>query len=183
LTVAGSPPDAGPYLVIANHASFVDGLVLILTVRQPMRILVGGVFAQQPLIGRFLSRLGCVFAGGSSPMEALSLTDELSGLLRSGQLVASFPEGGLESTQALATFHLGAFRAAAGAGVPIVPVGISGTRSIVARGHRFPRRGAISVAIGAPIVPTGTDWRSLVALRDSAQRFVASLLADAPSGP
>jgi acyl carrier protein len=182
LTVTGSVPDGGPIVVIANHASFVDGLVLILTVRQPMRILVGGVFARQPLIGRFLSRLGCVFTEGSSPADAVAFTDRLAGVLRSGQRVASFPEGGLESTPELGTFHLGAFRAAASADVPVVPIGISGTRSIVARGERFPRRGAIHVAIGAPIASTGTDWRSLVALRDGVQRAVASLLDESSSG-
>jgi 1-acyl-sn-glycerol-3-phosphate acyltransferase len=176
LTVTGTLPVGGSFLVVANHASFVDGLVLILAVRPPMRILVGGVFARQPLIGRFLSNLGCVFTEGSSPSDAVAFTDRLAGVLRSGQLVGSFPEGGLESTSELEGFHLGTFRAAAGADVPVVPIGISGSRAIVARGERFPRRGAIHVAIGAAIAPTGTDWRSLVAFRDGAQRAVALLL-------
>jgi 1-acyl-sn-glycerol-3-phosphate acyltransferase len=181
LTVTGTVPDGGPFLVVANHASFVDGLVLILAVRQPMRILVGGVFARQPLIGSFLSHLGCIFTEGSSPADAVAFTDRLAGVLRSGQHVGSFPEGGLESTSELDGFHLGTFRAAAGADVPVVPIGISGTRAIVARGERFPRRGAIHVAIGAPIAPTGTDWRSLIALRDGAQRAVTSLLGESSS--
>jgi 1-acyl-sn-glycerol-3-phosphate acyltransferase len=179
VTVTGTVPDSGPFLVVANHASFVDGLVLILAVRQPMRILVGGVFARQPLIGSFLSHLGCVFTEGSSPADAVAFTDRLAGVLRGGQLVGSFPEGGLESTSELESFHLGTFRAAAGADVPVVPIGISGSGAIVGRGERFPRRGAIHAAIGEPISPTGTDWRSLVALRDGAQRSVALLLVDA----
>jgi hypothetical protein len=61
-------------------------------------------------------------------------------------------------------------------------MGISGSRAIVARGQRFPRRGAVHVAIGAPIAPTGTDWRSLVALRDAAQRSVALLVGEASLG-
>jgi 1-acyl-sn-glycerol-3-phosphate acyltransferase len=178
LRVTGTVPDGGPLVVVANHASFVDGLVLILAVPQPMRILVGGVFARRPLIGRFLSRLGCIFTEGSSPADAVAFTDRLAGVLRSGEYVGSFPEGGLESTLELDGFHLGTFRAAAGAGVPVLPMGISGTRAIVARGQRFPRRGAVQVAIGAPIVSSGTDWRSLVALRDGAQRSVALLLSE-----
>jgi 1-acyl-sn-glycerol-3-phosphate acyltransferase len=182
VTVTGTVPDEGPFLVVANHASFVDGLVLILAVPQSMRILVGGVFERQPLIGSFLSHLGCIFTEGSSPADAVAFTDRLAGVLRSGQVVGSFPEGGLESTSELEGFHLGTFRAAAGADVPVVPMGISGSRAIVARGQRFPRRGAVHVAIGAPIAPTGTDWRSLVALRDAAQRSVALLVGEASLG-
>ena len=182
VSVTGTFPDKGPFLVVANHASFVDGLVLILAVPQPMRILVGGVFERQPLIGSFLSHLGCIFTEGSTPADAVAFTDRLAGVLRSGQLVGSFPEGGLESTAELESFHLGTFRAAAGANVPVVPIGISGSRAIVARGQRFPRRGPVHVFIGAPISSTGTDWRSLVALRDNAQRSVASLLSETSLG-
>jgi 1-acyl-sn-glycerol-3-phosphate acyltransferase len=181
LTVTGAVPDGGAFLVVANHASFVDGLVLILAARQPMRIVVGGVFERQPLIGSFLSRLGCIFTEGSSPTDAVAFTDRLAGVLRSGECVGSFPEGGLESTSELESFHLGTFRAAAGAGVAIVPIGISGSRAIVARGEHFPRRGAIHAGIGAPIASTGTDWRSLIALRNSAQDAVASLVGEWPS--
>jgi 1-acyl-sn-glycerol-3-phosphate acyltransferase len=182
VTVAGTLPDDGPFLVVANHASFVDGLVLILAVPRSMRILVGGVFERQPLIGSFLSHLGCIFTEGSTPADAVAFTDRLAGVLRSGQLVGSFPEGGLESATELESFHLGTFRAAASANVPVVPMGISGSRAIVARGRHFPRRGAVHVAIGAPITSTGTDWRSLVALRDEAQRSVASLLGGSSLG-
>lgn len=183
VTVTGRVPDDGPFLVVANHASFVDGLVLILAGPQPMRILVGGVFERQPLIGTFLSHLGCIFTEGSSPADAVAFTDRLAGVLRGGQHVGSFPEGGLESTSELESFHLGTFRAAAGANVSVVPMGISGTRAIVARGQRFPRRGVVHVAIGAPIASTGTDWRSLVALRDAAQRSVALLLGESSFNP
>ncbi|MGB7050267.1 MAG: lysophospholipid acyltransferase family protein [Acidimicrobiales bacterium] len=179
-TVVGAMPDRRPLVIVANHESFVDGAVLILALDEPMIFIVGSVFADKPLIGRFLSHLGSVFAGGGTPHTATVLTHRLVSLLGSGVSVASFPEGGLAPSPGLRTFHLGAFAAAAEAGAMIVPVGISGTRSVVPPGERFPRRGAILVQIGAPIAPTGSDWRSVVALRNLARTAVADL-SDEPT--
>jgi 1-acyl-sn-glycerol-3-phosphate acyltransferase len=54
----------------------------------------------------------------------------------------------------LLPFHLGAFLAAASAGVPIVPVSLRGTRDVLPADQWWPRRGAIEVDIGAPLMPT-----------------------------
>jgi 1-acyl-sn-glycerol-3-phosphate acyltransferase len=64
---------------------------------------------------------------------------------------------------------MGAFVVAAQTGVPLVPMGISGSRSILRAGQWFPRRGAVSVTIGTPIKPPGTDWSAAVALREAAR--------------
>jgi 1-acyl-sn-glycerol-3-phosphate acyltransferase len=64
---------------------------------------------------------------------------------------------------------MGAFIVAAETGTPVVPVAIRGTRSILRDGSWFPRRGAINVAIGAPLVPKGADWSAALALRDAAR--------------
>ena len=60
------------------------------------------------------------------------------------------------------------------AGVPVVPVTICGTRSLLRADSRFPHRGAVRVSIGAPILPVGTDWAAALKLRDAAR---AELLA------
>ena len=64
---------------------------------------------------------------------------------------------------------MGAFVAAAEAGVPILPVAIRGTRSILRPDHWFPRRGGISVTIGRPIMPRAADWAAALQLRDAAR--------------
>ena len=73
------------------------------------------------------------------------------------QLVV-FPEGSLSGAVGVRPFHLGAFDAAVEGGARIVPVGIRGTRQVLAPGSRWPRRGAIRVVVGEPISPSGTDF-------------------------
>ncbi len=75
----------------------------------------------------------------------------------------------------LRPFHMGAFVVAAQPGATIVPIAIRGTRTILRPEHRFPRRGAIDIAIGQPVEPTGTDWAAAIdlqrAARDAALRL------------
>jgi 1-acyl-sn-glycerol-3-phosphate acyltransferase len=175
VTISGDMPDGEPVLVVANHPSIVDGLVIILAARKPLTFLVGAVFARQRLVGRFLSGLGCVFVNSVSGSDAVVLTDRFTAMLKQDRSIMSFPEGGLELTPGLREFHLGAFRAAIDANVPVIPVGISGTRSIVAPGARLPRRSAVHVAIGSPICVPANDWKSLIALREEAFSAVAAL--------
>jgi 1-acyl-sn-glycerol-3-phosphate acyltransferase len=78
-----------------------------------------------------------------------------------------FPEGGFERAPGLAPFHLGAFMAAAEAGLPVVPVALRGTRSILRADQWFPRRGRIVVTVGAPIRPPGTGFEAALRLRDA----------------
>jgi 1-acyl-sn-glycerol-3-phosphate acyltransferase len=72
-------------------------------------------------------------------------------------------------------FHLGAFAAAARAGVPVLPVAIRGTRAMLRSGQWLPRRGTLVVTIAEPIpVPRGveSDFRAAVMLRDAARSAI-----------
>jgi len=69
----------------------------------------------------------------------------------------------------LAAVPHGRFVVAAEAGVPIVPVSIHGTRSILRADHWFPRRGVITITISKPNVPDGKDWAAAIRLWDAAR--------------
>ena len=62
--------------------------------------------------------------------------------------------------------------AATQAGVPVIPVAIRGTRSMLRADSWFPRRGRLEVIIAAPIVPDGDDWAAAVRLRDQARAII-----------
>jgi 1-acyl-sn-glycerol-3-phosphate acyltransferase len=70
---------------------------------------------------------------------------------------------------------MGAFLLAARTGLPVVPVGIRGARSILRDVTWFPRFGAVTVAIGAPVAPAGGDWTDAVRLRDQVRAEILRL--------
>jgi 1-acyl-sn-glycerol-3-phosphate acyltransferase len=87
--------------------------------------------------------------------------------------MAIFPEGTLHRMPGLLPFHLGAFLAAAEAGVPVLPVTLRGTRSILRDRSLFPRRGRVRVHMGEPIWPRpageGSAWDAAIRLRGQAR--------------
>jgi len=101
--------------------------------------------------------------GGGADLAAAGLL--AAGLLAAGHDVIVYPEGTRSRDGRIGGFHRGAARLAATAGVPLVPVGISGTRTLLPPGgtaHR-PRRAAVTVRIGVPLtVPTRTGGNSMI---------------------
>jgi 1-acyl-sn-glycerol-3-phosphate acyltransferase len=70
----------------------------------------------------------------------------------------------------LLPFRMGAFVVAAQAMVPVVPVTIRGTRSILREGQWLPRRARITVTVGNPVFPASPGWEGAIALRDAVRR-------------
>jgi 1-acyl-sn-glycerol-3-phosphate acyltransferase len=78
----------------------------------------------------------------------------------------------------LLSFHMGAFVSAAEAGVPLVPVTIRGSRSLLRAGSLFPRRSRIHIIVSSPILPQGSDWAAAVKLRDAGRAALLSHLGE-----
>lgn len=131
-----------------------------------------GELARQGVAGPFLRRLGTLFVRRLDPKAGVEDTAAIVAAAKAGERIVSFPEGTLVRMSGLLGFRLGAFLAAAQAGVPVVPIAIRGTRSILRGGQWLPRRGGISVDIGTPIGADGTDFAAAVRLRDAARAFV-----------
>ena len=90
-----------------------------------------------------------------------------------------FPEGTFGRAPGLRNFYMGAFVTAAQANLPIVPIAIRGTRSMLRSGSWFPRRGRISITIGEAIHPEDfpetiqrDQWQLALALRDKARQYI-----------
>ncbi len=165
----------GPSIVVANHPSWLDGVVLATVLPPSFRFVAGEVLQHQVLSGFVLKRLGAEFVERYEREHSVADTDRVVALVRAGQSLVIFPEGHLARAPGLRPFHMGAFVAAAQAGVPAVPIAIRGTRTILRPEHRFPRHGAIDIAIGQPIQPMGTDWAVAVGLQRAAREAVLRL--------
>jgi fatty-acyl-CoA synthase len=175
-TVSGSldlEPDK-PALLVCNHASYLDVIALRALLPEDFVFVAKREALQYPFIGKFLRRAGhiCVERKDAqrSASDAMSVTEALN----RGERVLVFPEGTFTHADGVRPFRLGAFRSAADAGCPVIPLALKGTRRMFRDGQTVPRAAAVSLWIGKPMIPSGSSFRDLVALRDKAREIVGA---------
>ena len=177
LTVSGleQVPHGNPYVLVANHASYLDGMVLVAALPEPLGFVAKRELREQFIPRVYLQRVGTEFVERFAAHESVQDARRLEAALRTGRALVFFPEGTFTRVPGLLPFRMGAFLVAANTGIPVVPVAIWGTRSILRDGQRWPRRGAITITFGAPLLPM-TDTRdafaAAVVLRDDARAHI-----------
>jgi len=155
------------YIVASNHTSYMDGAVLLAVL--PWRnsaFVAKRELADNPLTRIFLRGLGTQFVERFDVQKSAEHADDLVALARSGVSLIVFPEGTMQRHAGLLPFRTGAFQTAAQAQLPVVPVALRGVRSVLRDGRWYLRRAPVSVTIGAPVAPEGSDWNAAVKLRD-----------------
>ncbi|MCK5623817.1 MAG: 1-acyl-sn-glycerol-3-phosphate acyltransferase, partial [Alphaproteobacteria bacterium] len=159
-------------VVVANHASYLDSMALAALLPPTIGFVAKRELVEGAVTGPFLRRLGTAFVERFDPAEGIADTRRMTDALRAGDTLVFYPEGTFDRMPGLRAFHMGAFVAAAEAGVPVVPVAIRGTRSILRAYSSFPRRGRMTVTFGPPIQPEGTGWDAAVRLRRQSREAI-----------
>lgn len=160
-------PRHEPYVVAVNHASYLDGPILLGALPVDVSFVAKQELAAQFFPRVLLRRIGTEFVERFDVQRGIQDTERLLQAVRQGRSLVFFPEGTFVRVPGLQPFRMGAFVIAAQAGVPVVPMGLHGTRSILRADQWFPRRGTVRLTIGTPIRPQGSDWVAAVALRDT----------------
>ena len=132
-----------PCVVVANHASYIDGLVVAAALPPDFAFVIKKEMVRVPLASLLLRRLGSQFVerfdrhkGGVDARRVLKLA-------ATGQSLVFFPEGTFNEVRQIGKFLGGAFATAARSDMPVVAVAIHGTRAVLPGGlgiHRLPIR-------------------------------------------
>ena len=162
-------PRGGNWIGVSNHASYLDGVVILAALPEPFGFVAKSELQRHRIARAFLRALGAQFVERFDIDRSVEDSARLVQRAMDGQSLFIFPEGTLTRASGLMGFRMGAFQVAAQAGVPVVPVAITGTRSVLRDGGWFPHPGALSVAIAPPIASTGRDWNAATRLRDAAR--------------
>jgi 1-acyl-sn-glycerol-3-phosphate acyltransferase len=182
--VAGSEnvPAAGPIIVAANHASYLDGIVLTALLPVRCAFVAKRELAANPLARLLLRGIGTRFVERFDVEGSVEAGREMETLAARGESLAFFPEGTFRREPGLRPFHLGAFVAAATAGTPVVPVTLRGMRAVLRDGQWLPRRAIVQVVIDRPVAPDGHDWAAAVRLRDRTRAVILAACGEPDRG-
>jgi 1-acyl-sn-glycerol-3-phosphate acyltransferase len=169
-------PDA-PCVVVANHASYLDGVVLFAALPPVFGFVIKREMSNVPVANLLLRRIGSHYVDRGGSHKGARDTRKLLKRAHAGGALAFFPEGTFQLEPGLAQFRSGAFVVAAKAQLPIVPVSIRGTRAILPAHTFIPRPGRIVVDL-APMLPPPASTQQVdlgVARRAARQAILARI--------
>jgi len=149
---------AGPCVLVANHASYLDGLVACAALPPDFAFVIKKEMLRVPLAGLLLRRLGSEFVERNDRHRGAADARRVLKTAASGQSLVFFPEGTFDPTPHIRKFHRGAFATAARLKLPIVAVAIHGARDALPADSVMLRRNPIRFEILA--VLHGEDARS-----------------------
>jgi 1-acyl-sn-glycerol-3-phosphate acyltransferase len=165
-----------PYIVVANHQSFVD-ILLISQLPWEMKWLSKEDFFKYPLVGWLMSMAGDIKLIRGKRESIAAAMDSCKDRLSKRVSVMIFPEGTRSTDGKLSKFKDGAFRLAIETGTPILPLVLDGTHPALQKGDwRFGVTDA-EVRVLEPIETTGLTLADVAMLRDRVRTAIADELA------
>lgn len=179
-------PRAGPVVIVPNHVSYMDPVLVSIPVRRPLHYMTLEPFFRVPGLG-ILIRWCRAFPVREDEVDRQAIRTTLR-LLRAGEPVVIFPEGGRSLDGGLLPFRPGAFRLALQADCPVVPVTIAGGFEAWPAHRRLPRPARITITYHPPMtrstLPREADRRARPGLLAAlvVQRIQQALPAPSPAG-
>jgi 1-acyl-sn-glycerol-3-phosphate acyltransferase len=163
-----------PCVIVANHQSMIDICALFRAVPVPLRFVIKSELGRVPFLGAYTRAMGMVFVQRERRGAGEAMLRDSVPLLQAGACLCVFPEGTRSLDGRVAPFRSGAFRAAIGAGVPVVPVAIHGAGAVLPpRGLFRVRPGTIALRFGTPLSAADADPK---ALAEAARSAIAAML-------
>jgi 1-acyl-sn-glycerol-3-phosphate acyltransferase len=164
----------GGLVLCSNHASYMDTPVLMAALPFPFLFVAKKEVLGYPVVGTYVRRAGHLTVDRFDFQKSVLDATLVQRSVAAGRKVLLFPEGTFTAEPGLRPFRLGAFKAAVESGTPVVPMALRGTRQVLRGDDILPRPGRVTLWIGAPIVPSGDDWRAIVSLRDRVAEAIAA---------
>ena len=154
LVVSGTPPLTGPVLLVANHISWLD--ILVMHAARHCRFIAKSEVHHWPLIGRLATGAGTLYIEREKRRDAMRVVHHMAERLRDNEVLAVFPEGTTTDGTKLLPFHGNLVQAAISADAPVLPMALR---------YEDARSGAISLAPAYVDDDTlvGSVWRLLSA--------------------
>lgn len=163
-------------VVVANHASYIDGPLLNGYLPARFGFVIKGEMRDIPVVHFLLRRSGSKFVERKEMTGSSRDARQLVKAAQEGESLGFFPEGTFLLERGIGRFRPGAFVAAIKGDMPVVPVAISGAREIMPSGRLMPRKSDLVIEILPAIAPGDDDYASSRKLAEaSRQRIITAI--------
>ena len=169
-------------IYMSNHQSNYDIPVLYSGLPVQFRWLAKAELFKIPLFGRSMRSAGYISIDRSNRKSAFQSLKKAAEMIRNGTSVMIFPEGTRSGDGILLPFKKGGFVLAVDAGVPIVPIRISGTHNIMPKGRLLISRGKVRIDVGKPIQSADYTRKTKDDLMEQVRAAMSELSTDRMEG-
>lgn len=163
-------------ILVANHQSWFDVFALGTALGRRFSFVGKKEISRIPVVGGAWERVGNIAIDRSDREAAIASLGRVDELLREGRTIIMFPEGTRSPSGEMGRFRKGAFVMAIKSQVPIVPVGILGTRDIMKKGSWAISSGTATVVVGSPIGTAGLTLRDRNRLSRECRDAIGALI-------
>jgi 1-acyl-sn-glycerol-3-phosphate acyltransferase len=161
------------YVFLSTHQSYMDIPAMLGYLPAQLRIAAKKVLFRIPFMGWHLTRAGHIPIDRSSTEKAVTSMKEAAGYLKAGICAFVFPEGTRSRDGYLHKFKKGGFKLAIQAGVPIIPITITGSRGVLPPDSVIFRPGPIEMYVDAPMPTQGLTDADLEPLMEAVYDIMA----------
>lgn len=175
------PP--GSCVVVANHASYVDGLLLKGYLPARFSFVIKGEMRDIALVHFVLRRAGAKFVERNEHSASARDARQIVKAAKDGESLAFFPEGTFVKEPGVGRFRPGAFVAAVRGNLPVVPIAIRGTRDMLPAGSAWPRRNTLRIDILPAIGPDEPSFAASRELAEAARMRIVNVLGEPDLAP
>src|SRR6266542_4424955 len=172
------PPGGGPYVVVANHQSFLD-IFALCNVHHEWKWVAKKELFKIPMFGWGFTLTGSISLDRGDTASAIAVMGKSRRYLKDGMSVMMFPEGTRSEDGNLLPFRPGAFKLAVETGAPVLPIAVSGSARGMPKGSPCVRPAKITIRILEPVPTAGLKGRDVRRLRDDVRDRIARALAGA----
>lgn len=162
----------GSALFIANHASYLDTIILCASIPREIVFVAKAELLKNWLLKPFFRKQRHILVERCNFSSAINVVDSIKKALESGYAVVIYPEATFVHTAGLRLFKLGAFKVAVETQLPLYPIAIKGARKLIDR-HLLLQPGRIVVSVLPPLYPLDNSLAETVRLRDQARHLLA----------
>lgn len=163
-------------IVVANHASYIDGVILYAYLPPRFAFVIKGEMGKVPIASFLLRRIGSEFVERFDASGSARDARRLLRVAESGESLAFFPEGTFLDEPGLDRFRAGAFAAAIKSKLPVVPVVISGSRRLMPAATTLPRYGYLAIEMLDPIEPSHPSFADSKDLAELSRQRILTVL-------
>jgi 1-acyl-sn-glycerol-3-phosphate acyltransferase len=160
------------YVLASNHQSIYDIPILFASLPLQLRIVAKESLGRIPFLGWHLQRTGHLLVDRRNPGS--DIVAKMKRLVGEHHSLIVFPEGTRSVDGAVARFKKGSFLVAIDAGLPVVPVSLSGSRHVMRKGRLLVRPGDVHMTIHEPLATSGVRRDDVIAFAERVRAIVSA---------